>query len=88
MMANVLEDEPVEASKKHIEWYHRQRKVENPRQGKHSSGPTTFDFCGEAARRRSHALGLQHPERSDLALGLAPPRRLTADRLSWHSYIM
>merc|ERR1712151_142361 len=51
----------------------RQRQGKDPRQRGHPPGSAAPDFCGQAARGRAHAFGLQHPEGEHAPLGLAPP---------------
>ncbi|RMJ20518.1 ubiquitin, partial [Aspergillus sp. HF37] len=46
----------------------RQRQVEDPGQGGHSSGPAAADFRGQAVGGRADSQRLQHPEGEHVAL--------------------
>merc|ERR1712146_125077 len=58
----------------------RQRQAEDPGQGGHHAGPAAPDLRGQAARGRSHAVGLQHPEGVDAPPGAPPARRFLKAR--------
>merc|ERR1712154_522561 len=48
---------------------------QDPGQGGHSARAAASDLCGQTARGRPHAVGLQYPERVDSAPRAAPAWR-------------
>ena len=53
-----------------------------------SARPAAFDFRRQAARRRSHALGLQHSEGVDAPSGSATSRRYIFFPVAWRDRVL